>query len=144
VTRWIVDGMNVIGARPNGWWRDRTAAMARLAGELDALARATGEPVTVVFDGRPRAIAAEHVDVRFASRGGPNAADDDIAALVSADDDAAGLSVVTSDADLARRARAAGANLVGAGAFRRRLDDLASAAVDGGEEPGGGGRSSSA
>jgi predicted RNA-binding protein with PIN domain len=144
VTRWIVDGMNVIGARPDGWWRDRTAAMARLAGELDALARATGEPVTVVFDGRPRAIEAEHVDVRFASRSGPNAADDDIAALVSADDDAAGLSVVTSDAGLARRARAAGANLVGAGAFRRRLDELASAAVDGGEDPGGGGRRSSA
>jgi predicted RNA-binding protein with PIN domain len=142
VTRWIVDGMNVIGARPDGWWRDRTAAMERLAGELDALARATGEPVTVVFDGHPRAIAAERVDVRFASRGGPDAADDDIAALVSADDDAPGLSVVTSDADLARRARAVGARLVGAGAFRRRLDELGSGAVDGGEDPGGGGRSS--
>jgi predicted RNA-binding protein with PIN domain len=144
VTRWLVDGMNVIGARPDGWWRDRTAAMERLAGELDALARETGERVTVVFDGRPRAIPAEHVEVRFASRGGPNAADDDIAALVAAadDDDETGLSVVTSDADLARRARAAGACAVGAGAFRRRLDELASAAMDGGEEPGGGGRSS--
>jgi predicted RNA-binding protein with PIN domain len=137
VTRWIVDGMNVIGSRPDGWWRDRTAAMERLAGELDALARETGEPVTVVFDGRPRAIPAERIDVRFASRRGPNAADDDIAALVSADDDAPGLSVVTSDADLARRARAAGARLVGAGEFRRRLDALAPE-----EEPGGGGRSS--
>jgi methyl-accepting chemotaxis protein len=82
VTRWIVDGMNVIGSRPDGWWRDRTAAMERLAGDLDALARATGEPVTVAFDGRPRAIPAERVDVRFASRGGPNAADDVIATLV--------------------------------------------------------------
>jgi predicted RNA-binding protein with PIN domain len=137
VTRWIVDGMNVIGSRPDGWWRDRTAAMERLAGELDALARETGEPVTVVFDGRPRAIPAERIDVRFASRRGPNAADDDIAALVSADDDAPGLSVVTSDADLARRARAARARLVGAGEFRRRLDALVPE-----EEPGGGGRSS--
>jgi predicted RNA-binding protein with PIN domain len=143
VTRWLVDGMNVIGARPDGWWRERTAAMERLAGELDALARETGEPVTVVFDGRPRAIPAQRVAVRFASRGGPNAADDEIAALVAADDDdATGLSVVTSDADLARRARAAGARVVGAGTFRRRLDELASAAVDGGEEPGGGGRNS--
>jgi predicted RNA-binding protein with PIN domain len=141
VTRWLVDGMNVIGTRPDGWWRDRTAAMERLAAELDALARETGEPVTVVFDGRPRAIPAERVEVRFASRGGPNAADDDIAALVATDDDASGLSVVTSDADLARRARAAGARLVGAGAFRRRLDEL-TASADGGEEPGGGGRSS--
>ena len=116
--------MNVIGSRPDGWWRDRTAAMARLAGDLDALARATGEPVTVVFDGRPRAIPAERIAVRFASRGGPNAADDDIAALVCADADAPGLSVVTSDAHLASRARAAGARLVGAGEFRRRLDAL--------------------
>ena len=130
--------MNVIGSRPDGWWRDRTAAMERLTAGLDTLARQTGEPVTVVFDGRPRAIRAERVDVRFASRRGPNAADDDIAALVSADDDAPGLSVVTSDAALASRARAAGARLVGAAEFRSRLDALAPER----EEPGGGGRSS--
>jgi len=46
--RWLVDGMNVIGSRPDGWWRDRTAAMRRLTGDLDALARETGEPVTVL------------------------------------------------------------------------------------------------
>jgi len=23
--RWIVDGDNVMGARPDGWWRDRAA-----------------------------------------------------------------------------------------------------------------------
>jgi predicted RNA-binding protein with PIN domain len=138
--RWLVDGMNVIGSRPDGWWRDRTGAMRRLTADLDALARATGEPVTVVFDGRPRAIAADRVDVRFATRGGPNAADDDIAALAAVDDDPRSLRVVTSDADLASRARAAGAQLVGAGEFRRRLDALAPA----GEDPGGGGRSSPA
>ena len=49
--RWLVDGMNVIGSRPTGWWRDRTAAMARLVEDLRAFARETGEPVTVVFDG---------------------------------------------------------------------------------------------
>ena len=27
VTRWIVDGMNVIGSRPTGWWHDRPGAM---------------------------------------------------------------------------------------------------------------------
>jgi predicted RNA-binding protein with PIN domain len=137
VTRWIVDGMNVIGSRPDGWWRDRTGAMERLTTGLDALARETGEPVTVVFDGRPRPIPAERVDVRFARRRGPNAADDDIAALVFADGDPPSLSVVTSDADLASRARAAGARLVGAGDFRRRLDALAARP---GEEADGGGR----
>ena len=60
--------------------------------------------------------------MRFASRRGPNAADDDIAALVESDDEPGGLSVVTSDGDLARRVRDAGATVVGAGEFRRLLD----------------------
>jgi predicted RNA-binding protein with PIN domain len=128
--------MNVVGARPDGWWRDRTGAMARLTAALDALARETGDPVTVVFDGRPRALPAERVAVRFATRRGPNAADDDIAAMAAADADPATLRVVTSDATLADRVAAAGASAMGAGEFRRRLDALV------GEEPGGGGRSS--
>src|SRR4051794_19392318 len=130
--------MNVVGARPDGWWRDRTAAMERLTAALDALARETGEPVTVVFDGRPRDMPAERVEVRFATRRGANAADDDIAALAAADPDPASLRVVTSDATLAERVAAAGAWAVGAGEFRRRLDTLGT----GGEEPGDGGRSS--
>jgi len=128
--------MNVVGARPDGWWRDRTGAMVRLAASLDAFARDTGDAVTVIFDGRPRELEVERVDVRFATRRGPNAADDDIAALAGADDDPASLRVVTSDATLAERVAAAGARVVGAGEFRRRLDALA------GEEHGDGGRSS--
>jgi predicted RNA-binding protein with PIN domain len=123
VTRWIVDGMNVIGSRPDGWWRDRPGAMRSLVEELAAFAGRTGEPVTVVFDGSPFEVdGGEDVTVLFASRSGPNAADDDIAALVERDGDPGDLSVVTSDADLARRVRAAGAAVVGAGEFRRRLD----------------------
>jgi 8-oxo-dGTP diphosphatase len=34
----IVDGANVMGSRADGWWRDRAGAMARLHGELAALA----------------------------------------------------------------------------------------------------------
>ena len=34
----IVDGANVMGSRPDGWWRDRAGAMARLHGELATLA----------------------------------------------------------------------------------------------------------
>jgi uncharacterized protein YaiI (UPF0178 family) len=114
--------MNVIGSRPTGWWRDRPGAMRSLVERLEAFARATGEPVTVVLDGRPFELAGEGVSVQFASRRGPNAADDDIAALVERDQEPAELSVVTSDADLARRVRDAGAAVVGAGEFHRRLD----------------------
>jgi len=128
--RWLVDGMNVIGSRPDGWWRDRTGAMRRLTRELDAFAAATGDPVTVVFDGRAREVEAGRVDVRFARRRGPDAADDDIAEIAAGDDDPGALRVVTSDARLAGRVRAAGAGVVGAGELRRRLDALAA----GGEE----------
>ena len=115
--------MNVIGSRPTGWWRDRPAAMRQLVDDLEALAERSGEAVTVVFDGKPFELEGdERVSVRFASRRGPNAADDDIAALVESDDDRSDLSVVTSDADLARRVGKAGATVVGAGQFRRLLD----------------------
>jgi predicted RNA-binding protein with PIN domain len=116
--RWLVDGMNVVGSRPDGWWRDRGAAMARLVAELERLE----DDVAVVFDGAPFEIEADGVEVVFASRRGPNAADDDIAARVAADPDPASLTVVTSDADLERRVREHGAQVEGAGAFRRRLD----------------------
>jgi predicted RNA-binding protein with PIN domain len=123
VTRWVVDGMNVIGSRPTGWWRDRPKAMRELVEELGTFADATGDEVTVVFDGEPFEVDAPGgVDVRFASRRGRNAADDDIAALVERDDDPGAISVVSSDGDLARRVRDAGAAVLGAGEFRRRLD----------------------
>ena len=117
--------MNVIGSRPDGWWRDRTGAMRRLTAELDALARDTGEPVTVVFDGRPFPVQdAGDIDVRFASRSGRNAADDDIADLVAGAADPGELRVVTSDRELAERVRAHGVEVVGAKQFRDRLDHV--------------------
>ena len=33
--RWLVDGMNVIGTRPDAWWKDRRAAMIRLVDMLE-------------------------------------------------------------------------------------------------------------
>ena len=124
MARWLVDGMNVIGSRPTGWWRDRPGAMGGLAEELSAFAEESGDEVAVIFDGKPFELEAPGVDVGFASRRGPDAADDDIAERVAADSDPADLRVVTSDATLAERARGAGAEVVGAGAFRRRLDEL--------------------
>ena len=118
--RWLVDGMNVVGARPDGWWRDRRGAQARLVARLERFARATAARVEVVFDGAAHPIAAERVDVRFARRRGRDAADDELAALA-----APGAWVVTSDAALAARVRAAGARVTGAGAFLRALDLVA-------------------
>jgi predicted RNA-binding protein with PIN domain len=119
--RWLVDGMNVIGSRPDGWWRDRRGAMRRLIDDLEAFARETGDEVTVVFDGRPFELRGDLVDVGFAP-GGRNAADHAIADMVRVDADAGSLTVVTSDRELEDAVSAAGADLLGSGAFRRRLD----------------------
>jgi predicted RNA-binding protein with PIN domain len=123
--RWLVDGNNVIGARPDGWWRDRDGAMARLVASLQAFADESGDPVAVVFDGHERdvgAAAAPDVTVDFAP-GGRDAADHAIAKRVAGDGDPATLTVVTSDRELAERVRAAGAQVVGSGGFRDRLPE---------------------
>ena len=136
--RLIVDGMNVIGSRPTGWWRDRPAAARRLIAQLQALAlTADSEAVsaeqqishlTVVLDGRslPDLPEGEHdgVTVRYATRRGRNSADDRIIDLVAADPDPSSLTVVTSDRALRDRALALRAQVVGAGTLLRRLDAL--------------------
>jgi hypothetical protein len=63
------------------------------------------------------------VAVRFARRSGRDAADDDVAALVARHPEPASLRVVTSDGALADRVRSFGGEVVGAGAFLRRLDE---------------------
>jgi predicted RNA-binding protein with PIN domain len=120
---WLVDGMNVIGSRPTGWWRDRERAWRELAAELAGYAERSGDEVMVVFDGRPppEPVEAPGIEVRFAP-GGPDSADDAIVAALDAEPDPAQMSVVTSDAGLADRVQALGAKVVGAGRFRRLLD----------------------
>lgn len=51
--RWLVDGMNVIGTRPDAWWRDRHAAMTKLVDMLERWSAASGADVTVVFEKPP-------------------------------------------------------------------------------------------
>jgi len=123
MSRWVVDGMNVIGQRPDGWWRDRPGAMRRLADELAGFAAGSGDPVAVVFDGRPFDLEASGVVVSFAPARGPDAADDEIARRVAADPEPGTLTVVTSDRRLAERVREHGAEVVSSGAFRRLLDN---------------------
>jgi predicted RNA-binding protein with PIN domain len=120
----IVDGMNVIGTEPNGWWRDRAGARRRLVEEL-AQWGGDGEVITVVFDGRPKAAEADQaalpgLTVSFAP-GGPNAADDAIVALVRTLVRPDQTVVVTSDRALVDRVRQLGASVESAKSFRARL-----------------------
>jgi predicted RNA-binding protein with PIN domain len=128
--RWIVDGMNVIGSRPDGWWNDPDRAVRRFIEELDRFGRARKEAITAVFDRRPRDVdPGPHgsITVAFASRRGRNAADHDIAEMVAADPDPRTITVVTSDARLAEQVRALGAHVASSGSFRRSLDALETA-----------------
>ena len=128
MARTVIDGMNVIGSRADGWWRDRDAAVLRLLRRLQDAATRSRDALTLVLDGRPPADLAEGehdgVEVRYARRRGRDAADDRIVELVAADPDPGSLRVVTSDRDLVDRVTALGATTEGAGAFLRRLDSL--------------------
>ncbi len=120
MTRWLVDGANVVGSRPDGWWRDRSAAFERLAGELARYARDSGDDVTVVFDGPPLDVEGGGVTVVAAPY-----ADDRMVELAASDPDRASLTAVTSDRDLAERLRRLGTEVTGSGSFRRLLDGVA-------------------
>ena len=121
--RWMVDAMNVIGSRPDGWWKDRHAAMVRLVEDLKRWADSTGEEVTAVFEHPPSPpIASKLVNIASARTGGPNAADLEIVRLLRADPDPEQVRVVTSDHGLADQVRSLGADVEGASPFRREID----------------------
>jgi predicted RNA-binding protein with PIN domain len=121
--RVLVDGMNVIGTRPDGWWRDRDAAMARLVDRLERFAAESGDEVTVVFERPPwPAISSPVIEVAAAPRPGRNAGDDEIVRRVRADDDPGSIRVVTSDHLLADLVHGLGATVEPAASFRDRIE----------------------
>ena len=121
--RWFVDGMNVIGTRPDGWWRDRDAAMLRLVDLLERWAAAEGEDVVVVFERAPSPpIRSTVIEIAHAPRPRADAADDEIVRRVRAEPQPATVSVVTSDRWLADQVGVIGASVVGSDAFRTRLE----------------------
>ncbi|HTI73447.1 MAG TPA: NYN domain-containing protein [Mycobacterium sp.] len=121
--RWIVDGMNVIGSRPDGWWRDRGRAMARLVEQLEQWAVAEGADVTVVFERPPSPpIESAVIAVAHAPEPAPNSADDEIVRLVHADPRPDQIRVATSDRALSERVRVAGASVFPAERLRGLID----------------------
>ncbi|MFV2175692.1 NUDIX domain-containing protein [Actinomadura sp. LOL_016] len=121
----VVDAANVVGARADGWWKDRAGANARLRDDLKALnGGVTGVPdglvpfdrcypeVVLVVEGQARGVADEPVDgVRVVAA--PGSGDDRIVELVT--DPAPGTVhlVVTADRELRARCADAGAGVTG-------------------------------
>ena len=121
--RWIIDAMNVIGTRPDGWWRDRHAAMVRLVDQLERWSAAEGHEVTVVFEQPPRPpIRSSVVDIAHAQRARANSADDELVRLVRTEADPSSIRVVTSDGVLSEQVRAAGASVYPSATFRGEID----------------------
>lgn len=117
----VVDAANVIGARPDGWWRDRAGAARLLLARLAPLA-----PVVVVLEGAFRAAAPAHsqvgpaagVEVVLAPGSGDDALVAAVGKLVTCEPE---VTVVTADRELARRVRLLGAAVVGPGWLYRQL-----------------------
>jgi predicted RNA-binding protein with PIN domain len=121
--KWLIDGMNVIGTRPDAWWRDRHAAMVRLVDMLERWAAADGEEVTVVFEQPPSPpISSTVIEVAHAPRPRRDSADDEIVRRLIADPEPGSVRVVTSDRWLADRVHAAGATVHPADSFRSQLE----------------------
>jgi hypothetical protein len=120
----LIDAANVIGSRPDGWWRDRAGAARRFVAEVRTAAGAgqVPTPVVVVLEGQARAGEtegeADGVEVVHARGEG----DDTLAALAAAADEP--VTLVTADRGLGSRARAVGAEVVGPRWLLDRLDGV--------------------
>lgn len=138
----VVDAANVVGSRPDGWWRDRAGATRRLLARCAALAEAGLDAsalprelgavalrhwwpeLTVVVEGAARSAAdAAPPPVRAVAAAG--AGDDTIVEEVRAAV-AAGSTVlgVTADRGLRDRLGAVGAAVTGPGWLLRQVDAL--------------------
>jgi len=108
----VIDAANVIGSRPDGWWRDRPGAARRFVAQVRAsvVAGQIDPPVTIVLEGRARSGVEEAQTDGVTVVHAPGEGDDTIAAVASANSDVV---VVTADRGLAERVRLAEAQVVG-------------------------------
>jgi hypothetical protein len=145
----VVDAANVVGSRPDGWWRDRAGAARRLAGSIVAVLVSRPDDLVELLDGTAPSSASAGtagqepaLQVHLVLEGAAGKVDDlpthpllDVvhapadgdSAIVALVEGLAGESgrvlVVTADRELRERVRAAGAEVTGPGAFRAALPD---------------------
>lgn len=129
----VVDGANVMGSRPDGWWRDRAGAAGRLRDQLAGLVRqgvrgadfeVSDGPewswwprIVLVVEGQAREVGpVPDVEVVSAARDGDSAIVETVRSL-RADRPEDHVTVVTADRELRGRVAAEGAGYLGPGAL---------------------------
>lgn len=98
----VVDGANVVGSRPDGWWHDRPAAARRLHTALvERCANEVGLRVVLVLEGAARTGVAADVVGGVETVHAPGSGDDEVVRQVRsrADD----VLVITADRGLRAR-----------------------------------------
>jgi hypothetical protein len=119
----LIDAANVVGSRPNGWWRDRPRAAREFVGRVGAAVGAgrLAEPVVVVLEGAARrgveAGVADGVTILHASGSG-----DDTLLAVTADAEGQ-VTLVSADRALCRQAEDLGAVVARPGWLIDLLDE---------------------
>ena len=109
----IVDGANVVGSRPTGWWRDRAGAAERLHQAI-AAADLGYDVIMLVLEGDAKRGLPVGEDGAIHTMHAPGSGDDAIVEQVrlrSTDGD--DVVVVTADRVLRQRVAAAGGSSVG-------------------------------
>ncbi|WP_174416538.1 hypothetical protein [Nocardia concava] len=110
----VIDAANVVGSRPDGWWRDRAGAARRLLAQLDVLRDRlpATTSVTVVLEGAAKAAADgdyERLRLVLADGSGDDAIVDVVAEAIANRP----VTVVTADRGLRSRVESLGATTVG-------------------------------
>ena len=109
----VIDAANVVGSRPDGWWKDRPGATRTLVAQVRAgvALGALTAPVVVVVEGAARPGAAEGVAEGVQVVHAPGHGDDTVVSVATATTGT--VVVVSADRALGDRCRAAGAAVVG-------------------------------
>ena len=119
----VVDAANVVGSRPDGWWRDRAGAARRLLTGLAALREHLPHSceVVVVLEGAAKALDNnEFHNIRVVRAAGSG--DDAVVAVTAEHGEHAQVLVVTADRGLRARIEALGARTTGPRWLLDRID----------------------
>ncbi len=108
----VVDGANVVGSRPDGWWRDRPGAARRLHDALAAADLPHDEVVLVLEGAARRGVEAGRTDGVGVVHA-PGSGDDAIVAAVAERTGSAEVLVVTADRGLRARVEQVGGSCQG-------------------------------